>query len=311
MENVLTLIAAPGTELGDAAVKLSIAALADAGGDPVDAADWLAAGIACDIYFSGIKPDVADAAVRQFLQDIPVDIVAQPSAHRRKKLLVADMDSTMIAVECIDEIADFAGLRAEITAITERAMRGELDFSASLIQRAAMLKGLSETVLQLAFDQRVRLTPGARRLVTCMRRHGAFAALVSGGFTFFTSRVKVLAGFDFDQANTLVVSGGRLTGEVTRPILDPQAKLAALERLMGELGLKREETLAVGDGANDIPMIQAAGLGTAYHAKPLVAAAARARIDHGDLTALLYIQGYRAEDIAGHDSGEEENGGGA
>ncbi len=298
MENVLTLIANPaGPALCDDEVAIAWAALFEAGAT-VEEPEWLADELACDISFSGFGPEVGDQAARQYLQDAPIDIVAQPRAGRRKLLLVADMDSTTISVECIDELADFAGLRAEVADITDRAMRGELDFERALIERAALLAGLDVEFMATAFAERVRLTPGARTLVRTMRANGAYTALVSGGFTFFTSRVRRMVGFDIDRANELVVADGRLTGAVREPILGPEAKLAALERLAGERGIQPNRTLAVGDGANDIPMIQAAGLGVAFHAKPLVAAAAAARIDHGDLTALLYLQGYRADEFA-------------
>jgi phosphoserine phosphatase len=227
----------------------------------------------------------------------PIDLHAGPASGRRKRLLIADMDSTIITVECIDEIADFAGKRAEVAAITEQAMRGELDFAAALRARAAMLGGLDESVLAAAFAARVRLMPGARALVATMRANGAITALVSGGFTYFTSRVRVLAGFDLDRANTLEIANGKLAGRVSEPIQGAEAKLAALRELIATHRLDPSETLAVGDGANDIPMIQAAGLGVAYHAKPRTAAAARARVDHADLTALLYLQGYRQSEL--------------
>ncbi len=298
MENVLTLISNPaGPVLRDEVVEVAGAALYETGASEVDRPDWLAADQVCDIAFDGISPEVGYEAVRQYLQDEPYDIVAQPQAYRRKKLLVADMDSTIIAIECIDELADFAGRREEVADITERAMHGEIDFSQSLHERAAMLAGLGTDLLEAAFDERLQLTDGARELVLTMRANGAYTALVSGGFTFFTSRVRDMVGFDMDQANELIMRGDKLTGAVTEPILDPRAKLEALRRLTVENEIEREETLAVGDGANDIPMIQAAGLGVAYHAKPLVAAGAKARIDHGDLTALLYIQGYTSAEI--------------
>jgi phosphoserine phosphatase len=298
VQSVLTLIADPaGQPLARRQVAWAVACLEEAGA-AAGAPDWLAPGIACDIGFAGIARDVADAAVRQFLCDQPLDIVAQPAAGRRKRLLVADMDSTIINVECIDELADYVGKRAEVAAITKRAMRGELDFVAALKARAAMLRGLDESVFAAIFAERVRANPGARALVATMRRHGAYTALVSGGFTEFTGRVREALGFDYDQANRLEVVDSSLTGQVLEPVLDSNAKLAALTRLAAERALPPDATLAVGDGANDVPMIQAAGIGVAYRAKPLVAAAAAARIDHGDLTALLYLQGYRRDEIA-------------
>ena len=297
MKYVITLIGNPARrDVGDDVAGDATNALSAAGGS-AGAVDWLADGIACDLPFDGIEPDAADAAVRRALEDRPVDIVAQPAEGRRKELLIADMDSTIITVECIDELADFAGKRAEISAITERAMRGELDFEEALRERAAMLNGLPETAMAAAFEQRVALTPGARTLVMTMRAAGAYTALVSGGFDYFTARVRQLAGFDMDRANSLDVADGRLTGRVAEPILGRTAKLETLKRLMAERGLPATAVLAVGDGANDLDMIRAAGAGVAYHAKPIVAEAAGARVDHGDLTALLYLQGYRAADF--------------
>lgn len=224
-----------------------------------------------------------------------VDANVVPAEGRRKRLLIADMDSTMIGVECIDELADFAGLKAEVAAITELAMRGELDFEAALDARVALLKGLPESVLAECYAERVRLNPGARTLVRTMAALGAETALVSGGFTYFTARVAAEAGFAWNRANTLEVAEGRLTGRVTRPILGRAAKLAALEALCAGIGIGPAEAIAVGDGANDLDMVRAAGLGVAYHAKPALAAEADARLEHSDLTALLALQGIAAE----------------
>jgi phosphoserine phosphatase len=212
-------------------------------------------------------------------------------------LLIADMDSTVISCECLDELADMAGLKAKVSAITEKAMRGELDFAAALRERVIMLKGLPLTALERVYRERIRLNPGARTLVATMRRHGAHTLLVSGGFSFFTSRVAKDAGFEADQANILIDDGTALTGEVREPILGREAKLAALEKAARLLNLKAADTLAVGDGANDLGMIERAGLGVAYHAKPIVAEAAGARVTHGDLSALLYLQGYSDDEI--------------
>lgn len=223
---------------------------------------------------------------------IDINILAGDAATRRKKLLVADMDSTVIQQECIDEIADFAGVKDVVSAITERAMRGELDFAGALRERVALLAGLPVGDLQRVVDERLSLMPGARTLVATMRGHGAYCALVSGGFTFFTSRIASLVGFNVSFANTLETADGRLTGRVVEPILGREAKLAALQALAQEHGIPGPETLAVGDGANDLAMVKAAGLGVAFRAKPLVAAEADAAIVHGDLTALLYLQGY-------------------
>jgi phosphoserine phosphatase len=227
----------------------------------------------------------------------PVDFAVQPVENRRKRLLIADMDSTIINVECLDELADFAGVKAQVSEITERAMRGELAFEGALRERVGMLTGLSVDALQSCYDDRVRLNPGAKTLVQTMAAHGARCALVSGGFTFFTSRVAEAAGFHLNRANTLIEEGGKLTGHVGDPILGKEAKLAALREETSALGLTPADALAVGDGANDLAMIEVAGLGVAYRAKPIVAAQAHAKVDHADLTALLYFQGYKASEF--------------
>ncbi len=229
---------------------------------------------------------------------IDVNIVPDEPAHRRKKLLVADMESTIIEQECLDELAEYAGLRPEIAAITERAMRGELDFEAAIKERVGLLKGLDARVLDDLYAQRVTLMPGAQTLIATMRKNGAYCALVSGGFDFFTQRVAPRLGFDIEQANHLDIADGRIAGTVAEPILGREAKLAALERLARERGLAPADALAVGDGANDLAMIGAAGLGVAFRAKPVVAATAPASIRHGDLTGLLYLQGYHWEEFA-------------
>lgn len=237
-------------------------------------------------------------AADQALAGITIDHCVQPAEGRRKRLLIADMDSTIIGCECLDELADFAGVKAAVSEITERAMRGELEFEGALRERVAMLAGLDLSALKACYEQRVRLNPGARTLVTTMAAHGARCLLVSGGFTYFTSRVAVAAGFHEDRANRMIEAKGALTGAVADPILGREAKLAALTEESEHLGLDLSESVAIGDGANDLAMIEAAGLGIAYRAKPLVAARAAARIDHADLTALLYFQGYRIEDFA-------------
>ena len=246
-----------------------------------------------EMPFGGPREAVLEA-VRAALAGSPVDANAVPAAGRRKRLLICDMDSTIIPVECIDEIADFAGVKARVSDITERAMRGELDFEEALRERVGLLKGLPEAVLQQVYDERVSLNPGAAEMVLAMNAGGALTALVSGGFTFFTERVAAAAGFQRNQANTLLAAGGALTGEPGTPILGKQAKLDALNRLAAEIGAAPENAVAVGDGANDLAMIGAAGLGVAYRAKPAVAAAADARLDHSDLTAVLRLQGIAA-----------------
>jgi phosphoserine phosphatase len=288
MRYSLTLIAArESTALTDACIDR----VRDAVGGGV--VDMLAPGEAADIGPPAL-PDMA--TVRAALDGAAVDAIATPADGRRKGLLVADMDSTIVTGETLDELADFAGLKERIAAITARAMNGELDFKAALRERVAMLKGLPVDALERTWE-RVRLTPGARELVATMRAHGAYAALVSGGFSFFTSRVAALCGFDLHRSNTLLDDGAVLLGRVAEPIQDRDSKLATLTELAAGRGLELSVTLAVGDGANDLDMLRAAGLGVAFHAKPIVAAEARARVDHGGLRALLFAQGYRAEEI--------------
>jgi len=292
--HVVTLIAPTVGGLTAAAVEAARAALSGAG-----APSWLAAGTAADIPFSaedGLDQRALAARLRALVPGI--DIVAQPAAHRRKKLFLADMDSTMIGQECIDELADYAGLKAHVAAITERAMRGEIAFEPALRERVALLEGLPVSVVEEVLRDRIRLTPGARALVGTMRANGARTALVSGGFTLFTDRVAAMIGFDENRANTLtLIDGHSLAGLVAEPIFGRDGKRAALLELRQELGLAKHDTMAIGDGANDLDMIVEAGLGVAYHAKPKVAEAAHARIDHGDLTALLYVQGYRKDEF--------------
>jgi len=237
------------------------------------------------------------ARIAALIGDQPVDFAVQALANRRKRLLIADMDSTIINVECLDELADFAGVKDKVSEITERAMRGELAFEGALRERVGMLAGLAVGALQTCYDERVQLNPGARTLVTTMAAHGARCALVSGGFTFFTRRVAEAAGFHLNRANTLIEADGRLTGQVGNPILGKEAKLAALREETAALGLTPADALAVGDGANDLAMIEAAGLGVAYRAKPIVAAQAHAKVDYTDLTTLLYFQGYTATEF--------------
>jgi phosphoserine phosphatase len=252
---------------------------------------------AYDYIFDVESLDEVRAGLAEDLKDAPIDWCVQPAGGRRKRLLVADMDSTIIDVECLDELADYAGLKAEIAAITERAMRGELEFEGALRERVGMLKGLSVEALERAYDERVRLNPGARTLVRTMAANGARCVLVSGGFTFFTSRVAEAAGFHANRANTLLEGEGALTGAVGAPILGREAKLAALTEEAAALGIPLSDTLAIGDGANDLAMIKASGLGVAYRAKPIVAAEAHAKVDHADLTAVLYFQGYAQSDF--------------
>jgi len=261
---------------------------------------WLAPQVAADIAFvpaAGNGERAAADMLRREFAGVPIDVIVQPAAGRRKKLLVADMDSTMIGQECVDELADFVGMKAHVAAITERAMRGEIAFEPALRERVALLEGLEADAVAKVIAERITITPGARALVRTMRAHGARTALVSGGFTLFTSQIAAMIGFDTDQANRLVIEDGKFTGRVEEPVLGKAAKRAALLRLRDENNLAPVETLAVGDGANDLAMLEEAGLGIAFHAKPAVAAAAYARIDHADLTALVYAQGYTTGDI--------------
>jgi len=254
---------------------------------------WLDDGIACDLRFDGDAIAVRAALEGAFAR---VDVVVQDEAARRRRLLVADMDSTMITIECIDELADYAGIKPQIAEITERAMRGELDFEGALDARVALLKGLDASVIDRCHAERVVIMAGARELVRTMRANGADCYLVSGGFTVFADRVAEEIGFTRALSNTLELADGKLSGTVARPIVGAAAKRETLLAEAAAHGLSASQCLAVGDGANDIPMIEAAGLGVAYHAKPKTAAAAAARIDHGDLTALLYAQGYAKRD---------------
>jgi phosphoserine phosphatase len=258
-------------------------------------ARWLADGEACEFALEG-DPALA-SPLRQALEDAGVDVALVPAAERHKQLLVSDMDSTVITVECIDEVAGALGIQAEVAAITRRAMNGELDFRTALAARVALLAGLPVTVLDEVYRERVRLMPGAAVLVRTMRARGATTALVSGGFPPFTGRVRAALGFDLVQANRLEISAGRLTGRVLEPVRGPEAKRALLERLARARGLPPAATLAVGDGANDLPMLRAAGLGVAYRAHPAVRAAVPVVISHGDLTALLYLQGIARRDF--------------
>jgi phosphoserine phosphatase len=266
--------------------------------------NWLAPGVAADVPFTAQDSDLRALADRvcAALAGAPIDVVVQRAIGRRKKLLLADMDSTMIGQECIDELAEHVGKKRQVAAITERAMRGEIEFESALRERVALLKGLPAASIDAVIDNRIRLTPGARMLVATMRRDGGYTCLVSGGFTLFTNRIAGMIGFDENRANRLLVdANGRLTGEVAEPIFGRAAKLATLIELTQRRNLSRDETLVAGDGANDIPMIEAAGLGVAYHAKPKVVASAAARIDHADLSALLYAQGYRRDEFVSED----------
>jgi phosphoserine phosphatase len=304
MSYVATLISRPDRLAVTEALVRKAAGLLPQGAP----AGWLAPEIAIDIVFDAPadKAGTAASALKALRHELsriigaaPIDVVLQPQQGRRKKLLVADMDSTMIGQECIDELADFAGFKDRVAAITERAMRGEIAFAPALRERVALLKGLPSSTIEKVIAERIRPNRGAETLIKTMRANGAYTCVVSGGFTAFMAPLAAAIGFDEYHANVLITDArGRLTGEVTEPVLGREGKRDTLLALRQRLRLRPEETLAVGDGANDIPMIQAAGLGIAFHGKPALKNAAAAAIDHGDLTALLYAQGYRREEFA-------------
>ncbi len=298
MSLVATLICNPNNPALDSTILDGARAVLPAAGP----AHWLWDEVAADIPFDTplrSKDDLRtiESRLRAARGDLPIDIVVQPIAARRKKLFLADMDSTMIGQECIDELADFAGLKDHVAGITERAMRGEIEFEPALRERVALLKGMPVTVVDEVLEKRITPTPGSRELVMTMRAHGAYTCLISGGFTLFTRAVAAKIGFQENRANELIVRDGKFSGEVKEPILGRATKLATLIELTESFDLDDIDTMVAGDGANDLAMIQNAGLGVAYHAKPAVAAAAAARIDHGDLTALLYAQGYRRDEF--------------
>jgi phosphoserine phosphatase len=289
---VATLVADPSKEpLSEATVDRAAQALRG-----VERRRWLDEGVAADLVFTG-DLRAKRAALEESLSGDAIDIIVQPLAHRRKRLLVADMDSTLIGQECVDELADVAGVGGRVATITERAMRGEVAFAPALRERVALLTGMSETVIQDVLKDRITLNRGARTLVQTMRANGAYVAIVSGGFRQFTRAIRERIGADEDRANTLVIEEGKLTGEVIEPILGEGAKLGALKEIAAAMGVRLDDTLAVGDGANDLPMLQAAGLGAAYRAKRKVAAGADARVEHTDLAALLYAQGFARKDF--------------
>ncbi|WP_454813417.1 phosphoserine phosphatase SerB [Labrys neptuniae] len=294
MSLVATLISHPDRPALDTATLSHAAQSLASPGAPI----VLAPGVAVDITCTADAPIVEiEDRLREALAGSAVDLVVQEAEGRRKYLFLADMDSTMIGQECIDELADFVGAKAVVAEITERAMRGEIAFEPALRERVALLKGLPESIADEVIRERLTLTSGGPELVRTMRANGAYTALVSGGFTLFTAKIGAMVGFDEHQSNLLVVRDGRLTGEVAEPILGKEAKRANLDRLRQARGLAASDTMAVGDGANDLAMLGEAGLGVAYRAKPAVAAAARMRVEHGDLTALLYAQGYRCQDF--------------
>jgi len=296
MDTLLILIASPsrGTRLDDAILQSVSAALG------IQAAPrWLAPEIACEWQITAPKERyrAIEDETRALFGDAPIDVAVIPSDNRRKQVLVADMDSTIIGQECIDELAVLAGVGDRIADITARAMRGELEFEQALQERVAMLTDLPEDAIARVIAERLTFTPGGRALIQTMRANGAATALISGGFTAFTAHVAATVGFDMHRANTLLLENGKLTGRVAMPILGRDAKVAGLLELCVQRGISPTDAISVGDGANDIPMLQAAGLGVALHAKPKTRDAASVRIDHGDLTALLYLQGYTSAEF--------------
>lgn len=289
---VATLVSAHGQALLDEGLLKRLAALPG-----TMRTERLDGEVAADLFAEAGDPRKLEADLREALAGAPIDIIVQPAATRRKALFLADMDSTMIGQECIDELAAYVGLKEKVSGITERAMRGEIAFEPALRERVALLKGVPLSVVAEIIRERITLTPGGRELVMTMRGQGGYTALVSGGFTVFTGPIGTTIGFDEHRSNTLLAQDGVLIGAVADPILGKQAKLDALLELRARFGLSPEQTLAVGDGANDLAMLGEAGLGVAFRAKPAVAAAAHARLDHADLTALLYAQGYTGAEI--------------
>lgn len=291
MDSVVILIAAPGSSAISAAMAKALGDLTSA------RPQWLCRDEAVQASVSAAAIPGVAADLQLLVRDLPVDIAIVPAGNRRKRLLIADMDSTMIGQECIDELGALAGVGARIKEITASAMRGELDFEAALKARLALMKDLPETAIAKVLKERITFTPGGRTLIATMKGHGAYAALVSGGFVQFTSYVARELGFDEHRANELLIADGRLTGGVREPILGQDAKVSALGDITARLGIAVADALAVGDGANDIPMLRKAGLGVALHAKPKVQEQAAVRINHGDLTALLYLQGYASAEF--------------
>jgi phosphoserine phosphatase len=288
---IVTLLTNPETPVVE---RVTVESLRNAWGG--GEARWLDSGVAAEIAVEAVPANRWE--VWADLQSLRIDMVVQRAEGRKKRLLIADMDSTMIRQECIDELADEAGVGARVAEITARAMNGEIGFEGALRERVGLLKGLPEEVIARVLRDRITLMPGGPVLLATMKAHGAHAALVSGGFTAFTGAVAARLGFDEHRANVLGVDGGALTGTVAEPILGKEAKLAALQEIAARLGIGPDQAIAIGDGANDLPMLLAAGTGVALHAKPRVQAECEVRVNHGDLTALLYLQGYRREEFA-------------
>jgi phosphoserine phosphatase len=294
MSHIATLISNPAKPAVTDAAIAGVRAALPAAGEPV----WLAEGIASDLPFEAGTADLRQLAdaLRRTLAQAPIDVVVQKAKGRRKRLYLTDMDSTVIDQECIDELADFVAMKPRIAEITDRAMRGEIEFEPALRERVGLLRNLPVSVIAEVIEKRITLTSGAKTVVATMRAQGAYTCLVSGGFTHFTDKIGAALGFDEQRGNVLTIEDGKIAG-VAEPILGREAKLQTLRELTARFKLRPDETLVSGDGANDLPMIEAAGMGVAFHARPIVAAAAHARIDHGDLTALLYLQGYRRDEF--------------
>ncbi|MDA0782762.1 MAG: phosphoserine phosphatase SerB [Rickettsiales bacterium] len=297
MQNVVTLITNyPKQKLDEAIINKAFISLEKKGGKIINLS-WLAENEACDILFDELDVDTARNILADKLEGIEVDYIVGENNNRRKKLLISDMDSTIIQQECIDEVADKLGMKDKIAAITQKTMNGELDFSDSLRRRVSLLKDLDESKLQEVYENHITPMPGAKELLATMKANGSYCLLVSGGFTFFTDKIQNLLGFDDNRANVLEIKNGKLTGKVIEPVLDAGSKLDALNKIVNKLNIKHDDVIAVGDGANDLPMLQNAGLGIATHAKPHVRQQVRHNIIYTDLKALLYIQGYTKDEF--------------
>jgi len=296
MDLVLTLIAKPGCDVLDDSTISTVRMALKLRGIQIHPPVWLSEGEALDIFFDHDTLDDIHIAVSNALQNASIDVIVQKSDRRRKKLLVADMDSTIVQGETLDELAEFAGLKEAITAITGRAMRGELDFTEALYSRVQMLKGLDESFLAKTMSA-VKLSPGAPSLIKTMRANGAVTALISGGFSYFTDRIREQVGFHTSLGNQLEIKNGKLTGNVIPPIVSKDVKLEMLMDIAEQQGLSLSDTMTIGDGANDVPMLSKAGIGVAYHAHPIARQAAHARLDHANLCGALYIQGYHKNEF--------------